>query len=158
LLRPTGRSAGGYGQTGFSTLAEAVTDADGRFTIPARLLLNPPLPFPIKGPELAFVRAGYGGWRLVGPESTLTGGGAVIELRPPPTRAARVAYLHGLVGQSPGMQALVQRIACVAPVEVPVLILGESGTGKELVAAALHQLSARRRARFEPVNCGGLPR
>jgi DNA-binding beta-propeller fold protein YncE len=84
----------GYGQTGFYTLAEAVTDADGRFTIPARLLLNPPLAFPIKGPELAFVRAGYGGWRLVGAETALTGSGAVIELRPLPTRAARVAYLQ----------------------------------------------------------------
>jgi DNA-binding NtrC family response regulator len=39
-----------------------------------------------------------------------------------------------------------------------VLILGESGTGKELVAAAIHQLSSRRTARFEAVNCGGLTR
>jgi DNA-binding NtrC family response regulator len=39
-----------------------------------------------------------------------------------------------------------------------VLILGESGTGKELVAAAVHQLSGRRTARFEAVNCGGLTR
>jgi DNA-binding NtrC family response regulator len=51
-----------------------------------------------------------------------------------------------------------QRIERVAPLDVPVLILGESGTGKELVAAAIHQLSGRRTARFEAVNCGGLTR
>jgi DNA-binding NtrC family response regulator len=46
----------------------------------------------------------------------------------------------------------------VAPLDVSVLIFGESGTGKELVAAAIHQLSGRRSARFEAVNCGGLTR
>jgi two-component system response regulator HydG len=65
---------------------------------------------------------------------------------------------HRLVGRSAGMQALFRQIERVAAVDVPVLILGESGTGKELVATALHRLSPRHRARFEPVNCGGLPR
>jgi DNA-binding NtrC family response regulator len=65
---------------------------------------------------------------------------------------------HGLVGQSAAMRGLFAQITRVAPLAVPVLVLGESGTGKELVAAALHQLSPRRGARFEPINCGGLPR
>jgi two-component system response regulator HupR/HoxA len=56
------------------------------------------------------------------------------------------------------MRLVFRRIERVAPFDVPVLILGESGTGKELVAAAIHQLSARRTARFEAVNCGGLTR
>jgi two-component system response regulator AtoC len=56
------------------------------------------------------------------------------------------------------MRLVFQRIERVAPLDVPVLILGESGTGKELVAAAIHQLSARRTTRFEAVNCGGLTR
>jgi DNA-binding NtrC family response regulator len=56
------------------------------------------------------------------------------------------------------MRLVFQRIERVAPLDVPVLILGESGTGKELVAAAIHQLSGRRAARFEAVNCGGLTR
>jgi MoxR-like ATPase len=46
------------------------------------------------------------------------------------------------------MRALFARIARVAAVDVPVLILGESGTGKELVARALHALSGRRSKRF----------
>jgi DNA-binding NtrC family response regulator len=65
---------------------------------------------------------------------------------------------EGLVGQSAGMVTLFDRIRRVAPYDVPVLILGESGTGKELVAAALHRLGRRRRARFETVNCGALTR
>ena len=65
---------------------------------------------------------------------------------------------HGLIGQSAAMRALVARIARVAVVDVPVLILGESGTGKELVAGALHALSPRRAAPFEAVNCGALTR
>jgi len=65
---------------------------------------------------------------------------------------------HGLIGQSAAMRTLVARIARVAVVDVPVLILGESGTGKELVASALHALSRRRGARFEAVTCGALTR
>ena len=66
--------------------------------------------------------------------------------------------IPGLVGESPGMQALRHEIAAIAPFDVAVLILGESGTGKERVAEALHALSPRRAARFAPVNCGGLTR
>jgi DNA-binding NtrC family response regulator len=65
---------------------------------------------------------------------------------------------QGLVGESPPMQALFRRLERLAAVDVSVLIVGETGTGKELVAAALHRLSPRRAARFEPVNCGALSR
>ena len=65
---------------------------------------------------------------------------------------------EGLVGRSAAMAALFDRTRRVAPYDVPVLILGETGTGKELVAAAVHRLSRRRRARFEAVNCGALTR
>jgi DNA-binding NtrC family response regulator len=70
--------------------------------------------------------------------------------------ATDVPAFEGLVGDSPAMRTLFARLARVAAVDAPVLILGESGTGKELVAAALHRLSRRRNGRFEPVNCGGL--
>ena len=65
---------------------------------------------------------------------------------------------HGLVGQRAPMRALFARIQQIAPFDVSVLLVGETGTGKELVAAALHRLSSRRSARFEPVNCGALSR
>src|SRR5262245_59014362 len=69
-----------------------------------------------------------------------------------------VPWFHGIIGRSAPMQALFAKIARVAPIDVPVLILGESGTGKELVARAIQRLSRRRERRFEVVNCGALTR
>jgi transcriptional regulator with PAS, ATPase and Fis domain len=66
------------------------------------------------------------------------------------------AYFEKLIGKSPAMQDLYQKIQEIAPVDVPVLIQGETGTGKELVAQALHRLSARKDKAFVAVNCAGL--
>ena len=61
----------------------------------------------------------------------------------------------GMVGQSPAMIQLFERIQKIARLDVSVLISGESGTGKELVARALHDLSGRN-GRFIAVNCGAV--
>jgi Nif-specific regulatory protein len=61
-----------------------------------------------------------------------------------------------LVGESPAMNAMHQRIAKVAPTDTTVLILGESGTGKELTARAIHRGSARRDGPLVVINCGSL--
>src|ERR1043166_9111319 len=45
---------------------------------------------------------------------------------------------EGVVGNSAGMQKVLQRLRAAAPTDATVLILGENGTGKELVAKALH--------------------
>jgi transcriptional regulator with PAS, ATPase and Fis domain len=66
------------------------------------------------------------------------------------------AHFEKLIGKSPAMQDLYQKIQEIAPVDVPVLIQGETGTGKELVAQALHRLSARKDKVFVAVNCAGL--
>lgn len=65
--------------------------------------------------------------------------------------------LARLVGSSPAMQAIHQRIRKVAPSMAPVLIQGESGTGKELVAYAIHANSHRARGPWVAVNCGAIP-
>jgi len=68
----------------------------------------------------------------------------------------RVAdHLQGIMGESPQMLRLFDRIGRVASSPAPVLISGESGSGKELVARAVHQASGR--DVFLPVNCGALP-
>ncbi|WP_027017151.1 sigma-54-dependent transcriptional regulator [Comamonas composti] len=65
--------------------------------------------------------------------------------------------LTALVGDSPVMLAVKQRIAKVARGMAPVLVHGESGTGKELVARALHACSQRSQGPLVAVNCGAIP-
>ncbi|TYT73721.1 sigma-54 interaction domain-containing protein [Desulfobotulus mexicanus] len=64
---------------------------------------------------------------------------------------------HGIVGKSPEMQAVYDRILQAAGSGAAVVIRGESGTGKELVAKAIHGLSQRKSGSFVPVNCGAIP-
>ena len=63
---------------------------------------------------------------------------------------------HGLLGESPPMQRLLELIENVARTDAPVLIHGQSGTGKELVARAIHEESPRKDKPFIKVNCAAL--
>ena len=62
------------------------------------------------------------------------------------------------VGRSAAIGGLNQLMRQVAGYDSTVLIRGESGCGKELVARRIHELSARARGPFVPVNCGAIPR
>ena len=62
-----------------------------------------------------------------------------------------------LIGQSPPMRKLIDRLQRVADTETSILITGETGTGKELVAQALHRRSRRQKGPFVAVNCAALP-
>ena len=62
-----------------------------------------------------------------------------------------------LVGSSAAMRELNSRIAKVAAIPSPALIIGESGTGKELVAREIHRLGAGERAPFVAINSAALP-
>jgi len=61
-----------------------------------------------------------------------------------------------LIGSSPAMCVLRERIERVAATDFTVLIEGESGSGKELVARQIHDLSARRRHPFVALNCAAI--
>ncbi len=61
-----------------------------------------------------------------------------------------------LIGSSPEMRALRERIERIASTDFTVLIEGESGSGKELVARQLHDLSRRHHGPFIAVNCAAL--
>ncbi len=63
---------------------------------------------------------------------------------------------EGIIGSSPRMHGIIERLKQIAPTDVSVLILGESGTGKELIAKALHTNSRRRDKPFVPLNCATL--
>ncbi|MEJ5358725.1 MAG: sigma-54 dependent transcriptional regulator [Desulfobacterales bacterium] len=62
-----------------------------------------------------------------------------------------------LVGASPVMRRIFERIRQVAPTMGTVLITGPSGTGKELVARAIHRHSLRSDKRMITVNCTAIP-
>jgi DNA-binding NtrC family response regulator len=61
-----------------------------------------------------------------------------------------------IVGASPPVRDLLEKVKRVAPTDSTVLILGETGTGKELIARAIHDLSPRRTQPLVKVNCGAI--
>ena len=62
-----------------------------------------------------------------------------------------------IVGQSPTIIDLKDKISKAATSMGRVLIFGESGVGKELVARALHSKSDRKNKNFIEVNCAAIP-
>jgi formate hydrogenlyase transcriptional activator len=61
-----------------------------------------------------------------------------------------------IVGNSPALLELLQRVNQVAPTDSSVLIYGETGTGKELIARAIHNRSTRKDRPLVKVNCSAI--
>ena len=74
----------------------------------------------------------------------------VVEIDP-------IEGVDGIVGHSPKLSEVLQRVRRVAPTDMPVLITGETGTGKELLARAIHRRSRRAARHFVPVNLAAVP-
>ncbi|WP_114966045.1 sigma-54-dependent transcriptional regulator [Alkalilacustris brevis] len=62
-----------------------------------------------------------------------------------------------IIGSSPVMREVHDRIAAAARSMATVFITGESGTGKELFAMAVHHASGRAQGPFVPLSCGAIP-
>ncbi|RXH32454.1 ATPase AAA [Bradyrhizobium nanningense] len=75
----------------------------------------------------------------------------------PPARERKKLHAHAIIGDSPALSGLLEKIAVVARSNSTVLLRGESGTGKELVAKAIHESSARAKRPFVKLNCAALP-
>jgi two-component system response regulator HydG len=71
-------------------------------------------------------------------------------------RLAEKYSFDNIVGSSAPMQAVFKTVAQVAGSRASVLITGESGTGKELIAAAIHERSARAKGPFVKLHCAAL--
>jgi formate hydrogenlyase transcriptional activator len=65
--------------------------------------------------------------------------------------------LDHIIGKSDGLKHVLYRAEQVAPTNTTVLIVGETGTGKELIAAAIHNMSPRKKRPLITVNCAALP-
>ncbi len=74
----------------------------------------------------------------------------------PPAQKPRRDGAAPLIGSTPAMASLRDRIEKVAATDFTVLLEGESGVGKELVARQIHELSARRQGPFVAINCAAL--
>ena len=62
-----------------------------------------------------------------------------------------------IVGQSPALLDVLEKVHRVARTDATVLITGETGTGKELIARAIHSASHRHDKPLIKVNCAALP-
>ena len=91
-------------------------------------------------------------------ESAADLGGLVLEAARTRTvlHACRPDGAAPLIGSTPVMKDLRDRIERVALTDFTVLIDGESGVGKELVARQLHDLGRRRHGPFVAVNCAAV--
>jgi PAS domain S-box-containing protein len=62
-----------------------------------------------------------------------------------------------IVGRSPALLRVLDKVRSVSPTDASVLITGETGTGKELIARAIHSASRRKDKPLIKVNCAALP-
>jgi len=91
--------------------------------------------------------------------------GRALERRQRATRVNRLADstpgserpVPGVIGSSPVMRTIADRVRQLANHQAPVLVTGETGTGKEIFARAIHALSDRRNQPFVALNCAALP-
>ena len=90
--------------------------------------------------------------------SALARGQQQVELQSSRERLiAKNAVFDELLGESPAMLNLKDKIQRVANSNGCVLVRGESGSGKELVARAIHRASPRNHRPLLCVNCAAIP-
>ena len=73
------------------------------------------------------------------------------------TRLDKKFNFQGILGKSPALEKVLEKVKLVGPSKATVLLTGDTGTGKELVAQSIHQNSDRSRGPFVPVHCAALP-
>jgi two-component system response regulator HydG len=60
---------------------------------------------------------------------------------------------EGLIGNSPKLLDVINKLKNIAPTSASVLVQGETGTGKDLIAKAIHNNSPRKHKHFVAMNC-----
>ncbi len=66
------------------------------------------------------------------------------------------AGIAWIIGDSPAIREVSEKVQLVARCNLPVLLCGESGTGKELFARAIHEYSLRKDQPYIRLNCAAL--
>jgi len=75
----------------------------------------------------------------------------------PEERSGAVRRFREMIGRDEKMLIVFEWIRTAAKADIAVLILGPTGSGKDVVAHMIHELSPRRDARFQAVNCAAVP-
>jgi formate hydrogenlyase transcriptional activator len=76
-------------------------------------------------------------------------------MNPGPDQAERT--FERIIGNSAGLESVLDQVEQVAPTDSTVLIEGETGTGKELIAHAIHNASQRCGRALIKLNCAAIP-
>jgi formate hydrogenlyase transcriptional activator len=82
---------------------------------------------------------------------------AAIEMLRTSDQDSYARRFEQIIGNSPALEAALEKVERVAPTGSTVLIQGETGTGKELVAHAIHNISSRCGRPFVRLNCAAIP-
>jgi len=72
-------------------------------------------------------------------------------------RAETLPESNGIIAQSPAMKTLLSSLEELAKSDMSILLTGDNGSGKSMLAAYVHQCSARADNSFVPVNMGAIP-
>ncbi|PZX19846.1 two-component system C4-dicarboxylate transport response regulator DctD [Palleronia aestuarii] len=106
-----------------------------------------------------FIEKPFAQDRLIGAvERALDKRRMTLELRALRRGATDAGPLEGMVlGRTPEIEALRQKIRTIAASHLDVLIVGATGTGKERVARAIHALSDASHRPFVAINLAALP-
>lgn len=73
------------------------------------------------------------------------------------TSQAHPASRAGIIAESPSMQTLLSTLDDLAKSDMSILLTGDNGTGKSMLASYVHNVSARSKHSFVPVNMGAIP-
>ena len=65
-----------------------------------------------------------------------------------------ISFSDEIIGESPEIKRVLEKVLEVSPADSTVIIKGESGSGKELVARAIHSQSNRKYFPIITINCG----
>lgn len=82
---------------------------------------------------------------------------SIEELQNKLNKYSRYIPKEQLIGNSPSMRRLKEKIGTIAKNDATVLIQGETGTGKGLIAKMIHDASHRRDSPFKLIDCTTLP-
>lgn len=72
-------------------------------------------------------------------------------------KAEHPSSRQGIIAQSTAMVELLSTLEDLAKSDMSILLTGDNGTGKSMLATYVHQVSARAKQSFVPVNMGAIP-